>query len=346
MLSITASTRAEPLASPVETGAAPASSASPSECPANLGELASDHPSHRELETASAMLLDCWAAALSARHAPSLTRVYDQSVEFFWDSENSQRLAEQQLALLADPSISYRITYKVLIDQFNQVTARVSLATASGNETQLIVSFRVWAKHISITGMNARRAVEADERCTAAVERAVHAIPEVRAWERRVPRGVSTGGMKEPFRDGVFQETLGISFPSYLQTTFFIDVNVGRLHVSQFGAWDLPISAGAAERVRKACVEFEPDCAEACRVLGQCTRRNHTCVATSEAQCRDSEACDAIGHCHLGGRYGNCIAKSDADCTAVDCDQHGETGQCALVGGTCLIPRPAFDEAN
>lgn len=73
----------------------------------------------------------------------------------------------------------------------------------------------------------------------------------------------------------------------------------------------------------------------ACRLEGRCAARDGRCVATSDADCRDSYRCERDGWCTA--EDGRCVAGRDADCAdSVACEV---LGRCVEVDGACTQPR-------
>jgi hypothetical protein len=111
----------------------------------------------------------------------------------------------------------------------------------------------------------------------------------------------------------------------------------------------------AYEREEKACVFVKKDgacitgldCTIPCRERGRCKADNerNLCVAATEADCRASDYCKTLGHCHLDphGRNGFawCVIRSAADCTKTPgCKDDGD---CGFIPGTeqCDVTRDA-----
>lgn len=88
-----------------------------------------------------------------------------------------------------------------------------------------------------------------------------------------------------------------------------------------------PVSSrgNAGQQVKTTCEALDvPDerwCSTACMQAGACTRRGNECIATSDEDCRGSQACTGGGRCSVG-EDNTCVAASDEDCSgSTVCEQ-------------------------
>jgi len=305
------------------------------ECPANIGVLAGDKPSNDELRTGAGALIECWVAAFNARDVAALTRTYsDVGLEYQWESASADIVIARQIEELKDVAFVEHHA-DVRIDSFQQVTVALQLVTSKHESRGFLATMRYWEHHLSIQSLNDLGQAELSARCSAAVANAMEAIPDIQRW-RRTQKNERSGGFVTPLRKGKLELTLGPISGGSNQTIYRASLQNGHLRVVKYSSWDLVIPGPVADRVRKACVPFKDDCVDTCATLGQCARKNGTCVADDDEQCQNSEACTTFGQCHAGGRFGECVAKSQAECAKVDCGNL----PCSLVGTTCQIPAP------
>lgn len=85
-----------------------------------------------------------------------------------------------------------------------------------------------------------------------------------------------------------------------------------------------------------------PECAEVCAQQGSCTLVHGVCRATSDEDCRQSQACMERGECSL--ERGSCNVRRDEDCAG----SRGciERGECRAKGGLCWVAGQTREECD
>jgi hypothetical protein len=319
---------------------------------------------------------------LNARHATTLRSTYDSTLTYFGESRGPDGVVTEQLSALgerfdrsqcqnerharlealgqandtdeASPcdflfsgrsagagTVELRRVV-VDIDQFRQLTATVTLAVDHGAMGRtFFVRINNWNSEVSLKEIDDLGVIRRAKRCTTAVGQALNTLPNYRRWRRKV---ASISGFDEPLRDGVYDTSEGENMGDRLSIYIRAHVAWGQLSISVFSVPVRHVPAKARDLIRRECLRDDDHCASACKALGQCEEKGNRCVAAGDVKCRESQVCKNTGACFAGGRYGECIAKSTADCnTAEDCVSYGG---CSLESGVCEFSNPDMFDAD
>lgn len=112
--------------------------------------------------------------------------------------------------------------------------------------------------------------------------------------------------------------------------------------------WRLPFVLASLGVVLAALPGCKDRCrdTDGCKSKGKCATRGEVCIATDDADCRASKACEVHGLCTARGE---CIATSDQECASSEaCKVHGRcvarNNMCCTRDGPCEKPkvRPAL----
>lgn len=241
-------------AAPTEASAAPVVVA-PSGVPAAKPVIATVDPLTRARAVVSA-----WDAALNRHDAPALVPLYAASVSFYGRTTPREDLIRaKQKALARTPDYTQSISNLTLSNEADGAV-KVSFTKRSGArnaQRDVDASLRLLPSgdgflidSESDAPTDARS--DNDKNCMEVALDAAYSLPEVVRFFKEAPADARPGGVTFTEEQNRGSAALGFHHDDRFEAVFSIEVDAGRLNVSQYGDV-VPVPNGLQSRVRAKC---------------------------------------------------------------------------------------------